>query len=291
MRRAQAVILLAPLLASLSGKAADFSGANALEYTRKIVAFGPRPSGSEALRETQSLLLQELKSCGCQVSEDAFTAKTPAGQIAMKNIIARFPGTSGKALAVTGHYDTKRFPVFPFVGANDGGASAGFLLELVRALKDRPHKHDIYLVWFDGEEAVAEWTATDSLYGSRHLVAKWSASGELDKLQAVINVDMIGDKDLEIVEEQYSSEPLRRLVWQVAADLGHEKQFQGKALPIEDDHAPFLRHGVRAVDLIDFDYGPNHAWWHTADDTMDKLSASSFQTVGSVVVETLRRLD
>ena len=177
------------------------------------------------------------------------------------------------------------------MGANDGGASAGLLLEMSRALKDRSLRNDVYLVFFDGEEAVKDWTATDSLYGSRRVAERWQKDGTNARLTALINVDMIGDRDLHIVQELYSSESLRRLVWQTAAHLGHARQFDGAQLAIEDDHVPFLRYGVRALNLIDFEYGPNHAWWHTPEDTMDKLSAASLQAVGKVLVETIRRLE
>lgn len=279
------MLLLAPL-----APAVEFSGTQALEYTRALVALGPRPAGTPACKKAQDYIIQQLKASGWEVQEDTFTARTPVGPLAMKNIIAKKSGLSGKAVAITGHYDTKRFP-FKFVGANDGGASAGLLLEMARALKDRTLRNDVYLVFFDGEEAVKDWTATDSLYGSRHVAERWQKDGTNGRLLALINVDMIGDRDLHIVSELYSSESLRRLVWQVAAQVGEARKFDGAELAIEDDHAPFLRMGVRALDLIDFDYGPNHSWWHTQQDTMDKLSAGSLQSVGKVLIETLKRLE
>jgi Zn-dependent M28 family amino/carboxypeptidase len=289
MHRTEALLTLALATAAWLDAAA-FSGQQALEHTRALVALGPRPAGTPPLAKAQAYIVGQLRNYRWQVTEQAFTAKTPAGVLSMKNVIAFKKGSGGKAVAITGHYDTKRF-LFPFVGANDGGASAGFLLEMARALAGATHKNDVYLVWLDGEEAVKEWTATDSLYGSRHLADAWFADGTLNRMSAVINVDMIGDKDLHIVKEMYSAEPLRRLVWQVAAQLGHARHFDGAEMAIEDDHAPFLRKGVRALDLIDFDYGPSHSWWHTRDDTMDKLSADSLQVVGDVLVETLKRLD
>ncbi len=281
---------LLPLLFLLPLTAADFSGQKALAYTQALVSFGPRPAGTPALVKAQAYIVEQLKALGWHVTEDSFSARTPAGTLAMKNIIARKAGLSGRAVAITGHYDTKRFP-FPFAGANDGGASAGVLLELARCLKDRTFKNDVYLVFFDGEEAVGEWTATDSLYGSRHLADKWQSAGILDRLAALINIDMIGDRDLKIVNELYSSEPLRRVITQAAASLGYAKHFNAGDLPIEDDHVPFLRKGVRAANLIDFDYGPNHAWWHTAQDTMDKLSPTSMEVVGRTLVEVIQRLE
>jgi len=287
MYRTKALLILWASLAA----AADFSGESALKYTADSVNFGPRPAASAALKKLQQYILENLKRCRCEVSEDSFTARTPAGPVAMKNIIARFPGTSGRAIAITGHYDTKVFHDFRFVGANDGGASGGFLLELARVLAGRPRKDDVYLVWFDGEEAVGEWSPTDGVYGSRHLAARWAADGTAKRLKALINVDMIGDKDLEIPREAFSSPALTRLVWQAAADLGYGKFFSNRTLAIEDDHLPFIKAGVPALDLIDFNYGPGHSWWHTPEDTLDKVSARSLQIVGEVILETIRRLE
>jgi glutaminyl-peptide cyclotransferase len=279
------------LVASVAA-AADFSGTAALKFTAAAVAFGPRPPGSTAIVRLRQYIAAQLKSSRCEVSEDAFTAQTPAGPVAMKNIIARFAGSSGRAIAVTGHYDTKVFREFRFVGANDGGASTGFLLELARALAANPsRKDDVYLVWFDGEEAFGEWSSTDGTYGSRHLASRWAADGTSRRLKALINIDMIGDRDLEILKESFSSPAVGRLVWQAAADLGYARYFPSRSLAIEDDHVPFLRVGVPALDLIDFSYGPDHSWWHTEQDTLDKLSARSFQIVGDVVMESIRRLE
>ena len=271
--------------------ASDFSGVSALKFTAAAVGFGPRPPGSAAIQKFQQYILSSLKPCRCEVTEDSFTARTPNGSIGMKNIIARFRGSSGRAIAITGHYDTKLFPNFRFVGANDGGASAGFLLEMARVLTGKPRKDDVYLVWFDGEEAIAEWSDTDGLYGSRHLAEKWAADGTAKRLKALINVDMIGDKDLKIPKESNSSAALGRVVWQAAADLHYASHFPNQSLTIEDDHMPFVRIGVPALDLIDFDYGPNNSWWHTSQDTMDKVSAESLLIVGDVLVETIRRLE
>jgi Zn-dependent M28 family amino/carboxypeptidase len=287
MHRTKTLLILWASLAA----AADFSGESALKFTADSVSFGPRPAGSAALKKLQQSILENLKRCRCEVSEDSFTAQTPAGAVAMKNIIARFPGSSGRAIAITGHYDTKVFHDFRFVGANDGGASGGFLLELARVLAGKPRKDDVYLVWFDGEEAVGEWSPTDGVYGSRHLAARWVRDGTAKRLKALINVDMIGDKDLEITREAFSSPALTRLVWQAAADLGYGKYFSNRTLAIEDDHLPFIKAGVPALDLIDFDYGPGHSWWHTPADTLDKVSAWSLQIVGEVVLETIRRLE
>lgn len=284
-------VLLLGLAAAAS--AAGVSGTSALEFTRRAVAFGPRPPGSAANRALQNYILSELQKDGCDIVEDAFTAKTPQGTIAMKNIIARFPGKGSgsggphRAIAITGHFDTKFFPGRKFVGASDGGSSTGLLLELARALAHQSRIDDVYLAFLDGEEAFGEWSDSDSLYGSRHLAERWRKDGTLRRLKGLINVDMIGDKNLDIPQETNGSTALNKLIWQTASDLGYKAFFISQQIAEEDDHIPFIRAGAPAVDLIDIDYPP----WHTDTDTMDKLSAQSMEIVGTVVYEVIQRLE
>lgn len=270
--------------------AADFSGAAALEYTRKAVAFGQRPPGSAPNQKLQAYIEAQLKPLHCQISFDAFTAQTPVGFVSMRNIIAKFPGKSGRAIVITGHFDTKPMPGRVFLGANDGGSSTGFLLAFAQAVSTLQHADDIDLVFFDGEEAFGEWSDTNGTFGSRHLADVWAQQGMLSRIKALINVDMIGDKDLDIYQESMSSASLRRLVWQTATDMGYGKYFLNLAQATEDDHLPFLKKGVNALDLIDFDYGPNNAYWHNEQDTVDKLSAHSFDVVGNVLIAVVRKL-
>ncbi len=278
-------------LLAVSAWGTTFSGTQALEFTQKAVAFGQRPAGSSANSRLQAYIETQLKPLHCQVSYDAFTATTPVGPVSMRNIIARFPGSSGRAVVLTGHFDSKPIPGMNFLGANDAGSSTGFLLEMARVLSSTTHLNDIMLVFFDGEEAFGEWSDTNGVYGSRHLAKKWYEDGTLARIKALINVDMIGDKDLDILADQNSSPSLRKLVWQTAEDMGYGKYFLRDGYPIEDDHMPFIRLGVNAVDLIDFDYGANNAYWHTGKDTVDKLSAHSLEVVGNVLVAVLRKLE
>lgn len=268
-----------------------FSGAQAFQYTQKAVAFGERPSGSDAMLKLRSWILAELKPLGGQIELDSFTGHTPPGPVPMVNIILKFPGTSGKAVVISGHYDTKRIPMIRFVGANDAGSSTGFLLEFCRAATKMAHPDDLYIVFFDGEEAVGEWTDTNSRYGSQHLVQKWSADGTLSRIKALINVDMIGDKDLDILNDQNSSQSLRNLVAKIATKLGDSKYFLKQPSGIDDDHIPFVNAGVNAIDLIDFDFGPQNSFWHNDKDTMDKLSPHSLQVVGDVVLGVVKELE
>ena len=291
MTSRRAILILILLTGILPVYGGEFSGAEAMAFTKRMVAFGPRPSGSLEIQKLQGYILDELKAMGCPAIQDNFTVSTPLGRTRMKNILVRFSGTSGKAVIFTGHYDTKSMPGTYFVGANDGGSSAGFLLEMAKALVHEVRKDDVYLVWFDGEEAVARWSDDDSLYGSRHLAGKWAADGTLGRIGALINVDMIGDRNLGILEDMNSSGPLRELVWQTADRLGYGRHFLRNGSAIEDDHIPFLRRGVNALDLLDLDYGERNSYWHTDKDTMDKLSADSFQVVGRVLLATLKELE
>jgi Zn-dependent M28 family amino/carboxypeptidase len=284
MLRVQA-LLISAFATVLS--AASFSGAAALDYAKQAVALGPRPAGSDANKKLQAYIVEHTRVSGAQLSEDAFVAKTPRGDVPMKNVIVKFPGTSGRAIAIAGHFDTKFFPGRRFVGANDGGSSTALLLELAHALAGQMRTDDVYLVFFDGEEAFGEWTATDSVYGSRHLAERWRMDGTLRKLKALINVDMIGDKSLNILQDTNSDANLRRLVWKAAFDLGYQAYFTNMTEPMDDDHMPFARLGVPVLDIIDFDYPP----WHKDEDTLDKISAQSLEVVGTVVLEAIHRLE
>jgi Zn-dependent M28 family amino/carboxypeptidase len=236
-------------------------------------------------------IISSLKPLGGALSVDSFTANTPDGTVPMANVILKFPGTSGRAIAVTGHFDTKKIPMVKFLGANDGGSSTGFLIEFARVIAKTPHHDDIYIVFFDGEEAVGQWTDTDSVYGSRHLAGKWASDGTLGHLDALINVDMIGDKDLDVMNDGNSSDALRQSMLSIADKLGDGKYFHKEPEGIDDDHIPFRESGVNVLDVIDFTYGPKMAYWHTAEDTLDKLSAHSLQIVGDVVLQLVKSLD
>jgi glutaminyl-peptide cyclotransferase len=279
------------IVAAKSGRASDFRGAVALAETKQAVSFGQRPSGSPNLDKLRAWITSQLKTSGGQLTTDSFQGQTPSGPIPMTNLILKFAGTSGKAIVVTGHYDTKNIPMVNFVGANDAGSSTGFLIEFAHAIAKTKHRDDIYVVFFDGEEAVGNWTDTDSRYGSRHLSAKWLADGTLTHIRALINVDMIGDKDLDLSNDEHSSESLRTKLKRIADRLGYSRYLRSDAGAIDDDHKPFAELGVNVLDIIDLDYGPNGSYWHTAQDTTDKLSVRSFQVVGDLTMALVQDLD
>ena len=201
--------------------------------------------------------------------------------------IAILPGRRSDVIMLGGHYDTKLFTDFRFVGANDGGSSAGLLLELARRLAGRRHEFTYWVVFFDGEEARRDWSATDGIYGSRQLAAELRRSGEIRRLRSVIVVDMIGDANLDIRRESYSTPWLTDLVWASARRLGYGAYFRSDAVAVEDDHVPFLRARVPAVDVIDIEYPP----WHTAGDTLEQISPKSLGIVGEVILDTLPALE
>ncbi len=271
------------------GELPSINAARAMQYVNEVVAFGPRPIGSEAHRKLEAYLLAHLK--GITVEHDDFTASTPDGNFPVHNIVAKFPGAKPGAVVIATHYDTL-MSVKNFVGANDGGSGTGLLLELVNRLRvHRPTGYSVWLVWLDGEEAVRQWSQTDSLYGSRHLAEKWKSDGTLGQLKAFLLADMIGDADLNIDRDQNSTPWLEDLVYQAASRLGYQSHFFARSLPVDDDHIPFAKAGVPVADLIDFEYGYNNVFWHTSQDTLDKLSSKSLQITGEVLLESVGLVD
>jgi Zn-dependent M28 family amino/carboxypeptidase len=285
MKKLVLSLLLATL--ALSGQSAKFSGKDALKYTEALTQFGPRPSGTPELDHARKFIEASLASWKLKPEIDSFLEPTPVGKLPMYNYIVKFPGKGDKVIMIAGHYDTKRFKEFKFLGANDGGSSAGVLLELARVLSLSPKKADtVWIVFHDGEEAQeGPWTATDSLHGSRHLAAKLQASGEVKKIKALINIDMIGNKNLSILRDTNSAGWLNNLVREQAAAIGLGKIFNGYATEMEDDHLPYIAAGVPSVDLIDFTSADT--FWHKAGDTTDKLSADSMEAVGRVLLASI----
>jgi glutaminyl-peptide cyclotransferase len=286
MRRPAPSIVIGGLILALLGSAAlaqpKFDGAAALTHIERLVAIGPRVAGTPGGVKAREYLVSEArKISGAQVQVRPFEADTPDGLMGMANVVAVLPGARPDVILLAGHYDTKLFREFRFVGANDGGSSAALLLELGRRLAGVQRRYTYWLVWFDGEEARGAWTATDSLYGSRQLAGELAKSGRLPR--AMILVDMIGDRDLAINREAHSAPWLTDIIWEAAARLGYSRHFRRELMPVEDDHVPFLRLGVPAALLIDFNYPP----WHTAEDTVDKVSAQSLAVVGEVLLEAL----
>jgi Zn-dependent M28 family amino/carboxypeptidase len=285
-------VLLTPLFA----QAPHFDGARAYEYAREFAAIGPRwPTGPGHVKAEDFLRQHFLHD---QREEDTFTADTPIGPVPMRNFIVRFQGSKPGAIVLATHYETN-YPLrtINFVGANDGASTTGLLMAIADRLREQTaggkklDGYSVWLVFFDGEEAIQSWSSIDSTYGSRHLAAKWGRDGTLNHMKAFVLADMIGDKDLDIQRETNSTGWLIELVSQAVKKFGYQRYFFQKDMAVEDDHLAFVARGVPSIDVIDLDYGPDNSYHHTAQDTMDKISAHSLTIDGDVFMETIRLID
>ena len=263
-----------------------------MQYVKEIVAFGPRPVGSENHKKVEAYILSHLK--GVEVEKDDFEVTAAEGRFPIHNIIAKFPGTRDGIIVIASHYDTN-WPLrnINYVGANDGGSSSALLLEIANQLRGQKRDgYSIWLLWDDGEESLQmPWNDPESLYGVRHLAQKWQDDGTLKKIKAFILEDMIGDADLNIERLTNATSWLEDLVYQSASELGYQSHFFARTISVDDDHQAFLSRGVPSVDLIDLEYGYNNVFHHTTQDTLDKLSPKSLAIVGTVTLETVRLLD
>ena len=272
----------------------QFSGEKAFGHVQKLVDLGPRPAGSEAIEKARAYITEQLKSFGWTVTEQPFTDQTPRGQIRFVNLIAEFIDKRPRSVQtppplflLCSHYDTKIFDTFRFVGANDGGSSTGVLLEMARVLALNPQLAErIELVFFDGEEAVENFSSTDGIYGSRHFAQELVKNGSAKSFRGGLLFDMVGDKSLDITLPPNSPAKITAGIFASADALNVRNNFTYFDQDITDDHSPLNAIGIPVVDLIDFHYPP----WHTAEDTMDKLSPQSLQIVGSVAAYYLSQL-
>lgn len=308
-RRAVLILSSALVLACVSAQTPEsseraatqsvtFDANRAFEHLKQIVAIGPRPAGSPGAQKTRDYIKAQMKALGIETKEQAFEATTPVGAVKMVNVMATIPGGSDSStgpgrgrLVIAGHYDTKLFDEFEFVGANDAGSSTAFLIELARALKDRKNALPIELLFLDGEEAIGEW-ATGNTYGSRNYVFEAATdAAKLKSIRAMILIDMVADKQLTIKREENSTPWLNDVIWSAARKL-KRPEFVEETTLVEDDHLPFLRAGIPAVDIIDLEY-PDETmrYWHTAEDTLDKVSAESMQVVGDVLLAALPAIE
>ncbi|HEY0794197.1 MAG TPA: M28 family peptidase [Acidisarcina sp.] len=283
------------------------NGAKAMQYTREFVTTsGRRWVGSPGHARAEEYIRKQFAKDDLVL--DSFTTQTPAGPMEMHNYIVRFPGKKDGVIVLASHYETN-YPLkdVSYVGANDGGATSGLLMELANHLRgarprvgfaSRPKLdgYSVWLVFFDGEEAIRDWSASDSTYGSRHLAAKWQNDGTLKRVKAFLLLDMIGDRDLDIQRELNSTPKLLDLVGQAATRAGARSHFYATENAIEDDHIPFVERGVPCADIIDLDYGPHDAahpdgYHHTVEDTLDKVSGKSLAAVGDTVLQAIQMIN
>jgi glutaminyl-peptide cyclotransferase len=260
----------------------EFSGEKAFAHVQQLVDFGPRPAGSEALEKSRVYIADQLRRSGWSVTRQAFTDDTPRGKVQFVNLIAQFSGKGNAAspsFLLCSHYDTKMFDTVRFVGANDGGSSTGLLLELARVIGQHPDLgRKIELVFFDGEEAYEHFSDTDGVYGSRYFARQLQKDAK--QFRGGILFDMVGDRSLGITLPADSPAAMARDIFGAAEALKLRNYFSYFDRDLIDDHVPLNAIGVPTLDIIDFDF----PWWHTADDTIDKISAQSLQIVGSVAL-------
>ena len=260
----------------------EISGEKALAHVQRLVDFGPRPPGSEAIEKSRHYIQDQLRRSGWQVKRQAFTDDTPRGKVQFVNLIAQFPsrGSAAPLFLLCSHYDTKTFDAIKFVGANDAGSSTGLLLELARVIGQHPNlAAKIELVFFDGEEAYDHFSETDGLYGSRYFARQLQGSSAR-QFRGGILFDMVGDRSLDVTLPADSPPEIARDIFAAAEALKLRNYFTYLDREMIDDHSPLNAIGVPTIDVIDFDY----PWWHTAGDTIDKISAQSLQIVGSVAL-------
>lgn len=273
-----------------------FNGERAMDHVRKQIDFGPRPPDTPQLAKTRAYITGELKSYGLNVYLDEFTAATPQGDKKMANIIAEVPGESKSLILITSHYDTKFYKDMQFLGANDPASSVATLLEIARVLGSQKEKPKVTyrLVFFDGEEAFCEgWSdcgdeqSPDNTYGSRHYVSERERN-QLPLTGAMILLDMMGYKNLELGRDPLSTKWLQDIIWQTGRELGYSKVFVDREEGVGgDDHEAFLKAGVASVDMIQL---TSYPYWHKADDTTDKISAQSMKIVGDTVLASLPKI-
>jgi len=289
-----ALLAVLPACTPAQSGAKLFRGDRAYADLRHIVALGPREPGSSASAAARSHIRSELKAAGLTVQELPFIAQTPHGPVNMVNVFAEVKGTEPGIILLTNHYDTKVFRDFTFVGANDGGSTTAWMIEMARALGPQRTGRSVWLCWFDGEEAFVEWTATDSLYGSREMVAWLQETGRLAGIEASINVDMIGDCDLDVIRDPKAPAWLLDAIWKTAS-AQRIKGFSQLSQAVEDDHVPFRNAGIPAINLIDFRYGggaiEHQQNWHTPRDQVDLVCAESLAAVGEVILAALPAID
>jgi len=259
----------------------EFSGEKAFAHVQRLVDLGPRPPASDAIEKSRAYIESQLRLSGWQVTRQSFTDNTPRGKVGFINLIARFPaqGSAPPSFLLCSHYDTKLFETIRFVGANDGGSSTGLLLELASVLGQHPNlAAKIELVFFDGEEAYENFAGSDGLYGSRYFARQIAQDKAAKQFRGGILFDMVGDRSLNITLPPDSPAEMAHDILASADALKLRSYFSYFDREITDDHTPLNSIGIPTLDVIDFDF----PWWHTADDTIDKVSAESLQVVGAV---------
>ncbi|HUK83687.1 MAG TPA: M28 family peptidase [Verrucomicrobiae bacterium] len=291
--RLNALVVAIALLASCSAKSPreiawrTFDGQRAFADVERLVSYGPRPTGSPALAQAATHITTQLRESGLDAEEQVFVAPTPRGLLQFRNIVGKTRGGhggDGSVIIIGTHYDTKWFTNMTFVGANDGGSSAGVALEMARVASGTPN---LWFVFFDGEECVNRYGPEDGLQGSKFFVDSLKDAGQVNQIKAMILLDMVGDANLTVTIPANSTGTLTERLFQAARDAGDRDYFGLAETETLDDHVPFLNAGISAIDIIDFEFGSapgRNDYWHTDRDTLDKISPRSLTIVGQTAL-------
>ena len=301
--RVRVLAVLGVLLAvapAMRAQAHGVSGAEVMRLTQAYVNAAPkRYIGSPGHAAAEAFIKDQFKPEVAKGNfvDDKFTARTPIGPLTMHNLIVKFPGKKDGIIVLASHYETNYWlKDIHFVGANDGACTTALLIALGQYYREHPPQgYSVWLLFTDGEESInKDWTDSDSLYGTRHIAAKWSGDGTLGHIKAFVLADMIGWKNLNIDKESNSTPWLLELEAKAGRDTGHSKYLFRDSQAIEDDHLPFVQRGVPSLDVIDFQYGTAadpEAFHHTDQDTMDKLSVASLQVAADMFLDLVRLID
>jgi glutaminyl-peptide cyclotransferase len=259
-----------------------------MREVRSFVALGPRVAGTPGAAQAARYLANRLRAAGIEPLVDTFEETTAAGPVTFRNVLGVIEGPGDTSVILLSHYDTKAGIADDFAGANDSGSSTGLLLALAATLQTQaPYPCDIVLAFVDGEECRVRYGPRDGLHGSRHLARTLVNNRRADRVRAVIVADMVGDSNLNLTLPRNSTPRLVSLAFRCARRLGIRDQLSLARGAILDDHVPFIAAGIPAIDLIDFEFGSQpgrNDYWHTTEDTLDKLSAGSLEDVGRLVL-------
>lgn len=270
---------------SESFKDFQVDGNKAFKYVEMQCSFGKRYSGTEELKQTTDWIVRTSKMLGYKPEVDVWQEKTILGDTTFRNVKATLKGGKPGIIIVGTHYDLKYFREFPlgFTGANDSASSTAVVLEMMRVLK--PHAKDLATIeffFFDGEECFVNYSDTDGLFGSKRAANQILESGTINDYKAMVLLDMIGDKDLQFTWSIDTNQRMVDYLRDAASKLGAEKKVKMLNHLIYDDHVPFQRIGIPAIDLIDFEYGENNEYWHSSGDNITNISAESMAIAGNV---------
>lgn len=269
-----------------------FDGRMAMAECEDFFRLGPKPAGTEQARRAACHIRDRLAAAGVAASVDGFTDTVPGGTAVFHNVTGTLAGHSGEILILAAHFDTKAGISETFAGANDSGSGVGLLIALAKTLAGiyPATGPELRFLFFDGEECRLAYGPSDGLHGSRRAVQRLREAGEEKKVKAIILVDMVGDRDLTVTIPRNGTPALIRQLLRAAEAEGVRSNFGIHRGVILDDHQPFLEAGIPAVDVIDFEYGSApgaNDYWHSDEDTVDKLGVESFGKVGRVLLRVI----